>query len=93
MRYVCICCEAAGADGNGHNSRVGPYSYNCHICNKDGTMWPEPQASKFLRTVKAFQEPRGDNEADRRVISALQEVINDLKATLAEISNGQSANM
>lgn len=85
MRYICICCEAAGADGNGHTGQVGPYSYHCHVCEKKGTMWPEPQATKYLRTVKALQEPRGDNEADRRTISALQIEINDLKAVLASV--------
>lgn len=91
MRYVCICCESAGADGNGHGSTAGPYSYNCHVCHKYGTMWPEPQATKFLRTVKAFQEPRGDNDADRRVIGALQTEINDLKAVLSNYVSYQES--
>jgi hypothetical protein len=46
-------------------------------------MWPLAQAEKYLRTVKAFQEPRGDNEADRRTISMLQESLNELKSALA----------
>lgn len=86
MRYICICCGAGGADGNRQNAQVGPYAYNCHLCNKHQTMWPEPQASKYTKTVKALQEGHGKDDADRRAISSLQEQLNLQRDAMASAS-------
>lgn len=86
MRYICICCGNGGADGNPQNARIGPYNYNCHVCNKHSTMWPEPQASKYLKTVKALQEGHGKEDADRRAISMLQEQLNHQREAMASAS-------
>lgn len=86
MRYICICCGAAGADGNPQNAQVGPYAYNCHICNKYQTMWPEPQASKYTKTVNALVEGHSKDDADRRAISSLQEQLNLQREAMASAS-------
>lgn len=91
MRYICICCGAAGADGNPRSATVGPYAYNCHVCNKHQTMWPEPQATKHIRTVAALQEGHGKDAADRKAISALQEQLNEVKAALVRMVTDRDA--
>ena len=83
MRYICICCGTGGGDGNPQNASVGPYAFNCHVCNKHQTMWPEPQASKHLKTVAALRKGHGKDDADRRAVSALQVELNDVRAALA----------
>ena len=86
MRYVCICCGAGGADGGGHTSTTGPYAYNCHVCNKHQTMWPEFQAVKHTKTVAALQEGHGKDDADRRAIASLQEQLNHQREAMASAS-------
>lgn len=86
MRYICICCGDAGANGNPRTATAGPYAFNCHMCNKHQTMWPEPQASKFAQTVKALQEGHGKDDADRRAIASLQEQLNYQREAMASAS-------
>lgn len=86
MRYICICCGASGADGNPRTAQVGPYTYNCHMCSKYSTMWPEPQAYKYTKTVNALQEGHGKDDADRRAIASLQEQLNHQREAMASAS-------
>ncbi|MBO6275873.1 MAG: hypothetical protein J6N20_00260 [Pseudomonas sp.] len=86
MRYICICCGNGGGDGNPYNARVGPYNFNCHVCKKYSTMWPEPQASKYLKTIGGLLEGHGKDDADRRAITVLQEQLNHQRAAMASAS-------
>lgn len=86
MRYICISCGAKGADGGGHTSQIGPYSYNCHMCNKHNVMWPEFQAVKYINTVAALREGHGKDDADRRAVASLQEQLNQQRKAMASAS-------
>lgn len=86
MRYICICCGAGGADGNPQNARVGPYAYNCHMCEGRQTMWPEPQASMFKHMTERLQASHGKDDADRRALSSLQLQLNNQRKAMASAS-------
>lgn len=45
MRYLCEHCGAGGASGK--DTLNSPAAYNCHKCDRDECMWPEPVMLKL----------------------------------------------